>query len=266
MLSNCGTGEDPLIVPWTTRRSTQSILKEINPEYSLEELMLKLKLQYFGHLMWRADSLENTLMLGKTEGRRTRSDRMRWLDHWLNGHEFEQTLGDTEGQGSLVCYNPWGRRVRDDLATKCVYTNMCIHVCMHVHIYGKVPFVCYSKFTRKREKTVVYLNIRWEASSFKKTDQNFKHINESPSQKFKINLSVCSVAQSWPNLCGPPWTVAFQAPLPTEFSRQEYWSEVPFPPPGNLPDPGIELTSLTSPTLAGIFFTTSSTKEAPQVI
>ena len=67
--------------PWTARRSNQSVLKEISPEYSLEGLMLKLKLQYFGHLMWRADSLEKTLMLGKIEGRRRRGQqRMRWLD------------------------------------------------------------------------------------------------------------------------------------------------------------------------------------------
>ena len=68
-------------VPWTARRSKQSILKEMNPEFSLEELMWNLKLQYFGHLMQRADSLENTLMLGKIEGRRRRGrQRMRWLD------------------------------------------------------------------------------------------------------------------------------------------------------------------------------------------
>ena len=67
-------------VPWTARRSNQSILKEISPEYSLEGVMLKLKLQYFGHLMRRADSLEKTLMLGKIEGRRRRGQRMRWLD------------------------------------------------------------------------------------------------------------------------------------------------------------------------------------------
>ena len=68
-------------VSWTARRLNQSILKEINPEYSLEELMLELKLQYFGHLMHRADSLEKTLMLGKTEGRRRRGQqKMRWLD------------------------------------------------------------------------------------------------------------------------------------------------------------------------------------------
>ena len=67
-------------VPWTARRSNQSILKEISPEYSLEGLMLKLKLQYFGHLMQRTDSLEKTLMLGKIEGGRRRQQRMRWVD------------------------------------------------------------------------------------------------------------------------------------------------------------------------------------------
>ena len=71
MLSNCGAGE-LLRIPWTARRSKQLILKEINPEYSLEGLMLKLKLQYFGHLRQTADSLEKTLMLGKIEGRRIR--------------------------------------------------------------------------------------------------------------------------------------------------------------------------------------------------
>ena len=76
-------------VPWTARRSIQSILKEISPEYSLEGLMLKLKLQYFGHLMRRTDSLEKTLMLGKTEGERRRGrQRMRWLDSITNSKDM----------------------------------------------------------------------------------------------------------------------------------------------------------------------------------
>ena len=72
MLLNCGVGEDFMRVPWATRRSNQSIQKEISPEYSLEGLMLKLKLQYFGHMMRRTDSLEKTLMLGNIEGGRRR--------------------------------------------------------------------------------------------------------------------------------------------------------------------------------------------------
>ena len=74
-------------IPWTSRRSNQSILKEIIPEYSLKGLMLKLKLQYFGHLMQRTDSLEKTLMLGKIEGRRRGQPRMRWLDGITNSME-----------------------------------------------------------------------------------------------------------------------------------------------------------------------------------
>ena len=89
-------------VPWTARRSNQSILKEISPEYSLEGLMLKLKLQYFGHLMRRTDSLEKTLMLGKIEGRRRRGQqRMRWLDNItdsmdMNLRELQEIVKDRE--------------------------------------------------------------------------------------------------------------------------------------------------------------------------
>ena len=75
-------------VPWTARRSSQSILKEISPGCSLEGLMLKLKLQYFGHLIWRADSFEKTLMLGKIEGRRRGQQRMRWLDGITNSMDM----------------------------------------------------------------------------------------------------------------------------------------------------------------------------------
>ena len=88
MLLNCGVGED-LRVSWTARRSNQSILKEISPGCSLEGLMLKLKLQNFGHMMRRADSFEKTLMLGKIEGRRRRGrQRMRWLDGFTNSMDM----------------------------------------------------------------------------------------------------------------------------------------------------------------------------------
>ena len=85
MLLNCGIGEDLLRVPWTAKRSNQSIQKEVNSEYLLERQMLKQKLQYFGHLMRRTDSLEKTLMLGKIESRKRRGQqRMRWLDGITN--------------------------------------------------------------------------------------------------------------------------------------------------------------------------------------
>ena len=104
-----------LWVPLTARRSNQSILKEISPEYSLEGLMLKLKLQYFVHLMRRTDSFEKTLMLGRIKGRREwqRMSEMVGWHHWFNGHEPEQTPGDGEGQGSLACCNPWGCKESD---------------------------------------------------------------------------------------------------------------------------------------------------------
>ena len=105
-----------LRVPWTARRSNQSILKEINPEYSLEGLMLKLKLQYFGHLMWRTDSLEKSSDAVKDwrqEEKRVAEEEIAGWRHWFNGHEFEQAPGDGEGQGSLACCSPWGCKESD---------------------------------------------------------------------------------------------------------------------------------------------------------
>ena len=99
-----------LRVPWTSRRSNQSILKEISPEYLLEGLMLKLKLQYFGHLIRRGDSLEKNLEAGKDwsqeENGMTEDEMVVW-HHWLYGHKFEQALGIGDEQGGLVCCSPW---------------------------------------------------------------------------------------------------------------------------------------------------------------
>ena len=100
-----------LRVPWTARRSKQSILKEISPGCSLEGLMLKLKLQYFGHLMQRADSFEKTLILGKIE--ETTEDEMVEWHHRLNGHGFGWTPGVGDGQGGLACCSSWGRKESD---------------------------------------------------------------------------------------------------------------------------------------------------------
>ena len=95
-------------VHWTARRSNQPILKEINPEYSLEGLMPKLKLQYFGHMMWRADSLEKILFLGKTEGRRRRGwQGMRWLDGITDPIDKSFSKFLELAKGILACCSPW---------------------------------------------------------------------------------------------------------------------------------------------------------------
>ena len=163
-----------LRVPWTVRRSNQSILKEISPEYSLEGLMLKLKLQYFGHLMLRANSLEMTLMLGKIEGTRRRWQRMRWLD------------GITDSM---------------DMSLRKLWEIM------------------------KDMDAVHGVTKNWTRLSNWIT-------------KLEIIVKVKSLSRVW--LFSTPWTVAYQAPPSMGFSRQEYWSGLPFPSPGDLPDPGIE--------------------------
>ena len=106
-----------LRIPWTARRWNQSILKEINSEYSLERLMLKLKLQYFDNLKQRAYSLEMTLMMGKTDGRRRRGwQRIRWLDGITDSMNMGLSkLGNSEGQGSLACWSPWDHKESDTI-------------------------------------------------------------------------------------------------------------------------------------------------------
>ena len=113
-LLNCGVGED-LRVPWTARRCNQSILKEISPGISLEKMMLKLKLQYFGHLMRRADSLEKN-DAGRDWGQEekgTPEDEMAGWHHWLDGLESEWTPGDCDGQGGLACCDSWANKEAD---------------------------------------------------------------------------------------------------------------------------------------------------------
>ena len=126
-----------LRVPWTARRSYQSILNEINPDYSLEGLMLKLKLQYFSHLMWRTDSLEKTLMLGKIEeGRRRGWQRMRWLDAitdlmtwvWMNSGSWWWTgrPGVLRFMGSQRVGHDWATELSwTDASVTCTWKNKC---------------------------------------------------------------------------------------------------------------------------------------------
>ena len=124
-----------LRVPWTARRSNQSILKEISPGCSLERLMLKLKLQYFGHRMRRVGSLEKTLMLGGIGGkRRTTEDETAGWHHWLNGRESEWTPRVGNGQGGLACCDSWGRKESDTIE-RLNWTELGdIYLCAYVNL------------------------------------------------------------------------------------------------------------------------------------
>ena len=126
-----------LRVPWIAGRSSQSILKEISPEYSLEGLMLKLKLQYFGHLMQRTDLFEKTLMLGKIEDRRrrgmTEDGLVGWHHQCNNGHEFEWTLGVGDVQGGLACCSPWVAKSRTWLSD---WTELSDNSCLPLRLHS----------------------------------------------------------------------------------------------------------------------------------
>ena len=111
MLLNCGI-EGASWVPWTAGRSNQFILKEIGPEYSLEGLMLKMKLQYFGHMMWKAKDPDAGKDWRQEEKGMTEDEIVGW-HHWLNGLEFEQAPGFGDGQGNLACCSPWDHKELD---------------------------------------------------------------------------------------------------------------------------------------------------------
>ena len=139
-----------LRVPWTVRRSNQSILKEINPGYSLEGLKLKLKLQYFGHLMWRATSLEkNAGRDWRQEEKGETEDEMVRQHHQLNEHEFKQTPGVSIRTGTLVCCSPWGHKESDTtewLNNNRIYYLVCSQITANIlsmFIFIQLFFSCW---------------------------------------------------------------------------------------------------------------------------
>ena len=188
-----------LRVPCTARRSKQSILKEISPGCSLEGLMLKLKLQYFGHLMRRVDSLEKALMLGGTGGRRRRGwQRIRWLDGITD--LMDMNLSDSgcwqwTGRPGVLCFM-WSQRVGHNWVTELNWTERL-----------RNEFSTNYQFLTRVYYSLPEVSVIANSCGF---------------------YRLCNINR----LCQPP--------LSTGFSKQEYWSGLPFPPSGDLPYPGNE--------------------------
>ena len=261
-----------LRVPWTARRSNLSILKDINPEYSLEGQMLKLRLQNCGHLMRRADSLLKDPDAGKDWGQEEKwvaeDEMVRW-HHWLNGHELEQTLEDSERQGSpestIHGVTTSGTRLskwtqnRMGKPLRFFFLHLDMTVIMNqrwLTTRGRDPCIhCALGPVWKTSLRAEKRKNAWVGSSdWTSLPKTLPLIITPPPRDFSPTSAVKSTLASGGVVChvnvipimdtererkwslsvglfATPWPVAFQAPPSMGFSRQEYWSGLPVPPP-----------------------------------
>ena len=236
-----------LRVPWLARRSNQLILKEISPEYSLEGQMLKLKLQYFGHLMGRTDLLERTLMLGKIEYRKRRGQqRMRWLDGITDSMDMRlsklrELMTDREVRRAAV-YGVTKSRTRLKDWTELIFlpslrfwrfSHMCSSESFIVLCFLFKNSFCnffalllllLSRFSRVQLRVTPEMGAQQAPPSLGFSRQEYWSGLPFPSPMHPCMLSRLSRAR----LCETLWTAAHQAPPSTVFNRQEYWSGLPF--------------------------------------
>ena len=243
--------EKTLESPLDCKEIHQSILREISSGCSLEGLMLKLKFQYFGHLMWRADSFEKTLMLGKIEGRRKKGrQRMRWLDgitDSINRSLGKLWVGNGQGGWHAAVYGVSKSQTRLSNWTELDWPELDLHLCMN-HTFWWLRWQRFINFP-----IIVFL-----------THPTVTLITDENGQKhYKVIMQRACVLSGFScvRLSATPWTVACQTPLSMEFSRQEYRSGCHAFLQGIFPDPGVKPEHLMSPASAGGFFTTGATRE-----